>query len=124
MADNIDDYLERGIYGAKEIKSDERQVFLSTIRERVIIALTDGQVMKSIVYEPIKKLMKQYSDCHLFLDGDISYSYLSKYVKLANSLNVPFTIVDNVQKKTNIGLVLASKHAINKDEVFVSNEQF
>ncbi|MBD8068482.1 YueI family protein [Bacillus sp. PS06] len=124
MAENIDDYLERGIYGVKEIKSDERQMFLSTIRERVILALTDGQVMKSTVYEPIKKLIKQYPDCQMLLDGDISYSYLSKYVKLANTLNVPFTIVDDVQNKTNIGLVLASKNAINREDIYVSKDQF
>ncbi|WP_078547444.1 YueI family protein [Litchfieldia alkalitelluris] len=124
MAENIDDYLERGMYGAKEIKSDERQIFLTTIRERVILALTNGQVMKSKVYEPIKALIKQYPDCQLLLDGELSYSYLSKYVKIANSLNIPFTIVDDVQNTTKIGLVLASKTAVNRDNIYVSSDVF
>ncbi len=124
MAENIDDYLERGMYGVRETKADERQVFLSTIRERVILALTNGQVMKSTVYEPIKKLMMDYPNSQLFLDGEISYSYLSKYIKVANAHNIPFTIVDDVKNKTNIGLVLASKTAINKEDIFVSKDKF
>jgi uncharacterized protein YueI len=124
MGEHVDDYIDRGIHGVKETKADERQLFLSTIRERVILALTDGQVMKSTVYEPITKLVKQYPDCRMFLDGELNYSYLSKYIKLANKLNIPFTIVDDMRNQTNIGLVLASSKAINKDSIYVGSDEF
>ncbi|WP_316252510.1 DUF1694 domain-containing protein [Bacillus aquiflavi] len=40
----VDDYLQKGIYGQKEIKPDERRKFLGTLRERVIVALKQSQV--------------------------------------------------------------------------------
>ncbi|MBC8930811.1 DUF1694 domain-containing protein, partial [Escherichia coli] len=40
MAENIDDYLEKGMYGAKEINPAEKKNYSGTYRERVLIALT------------------------------------------------------------------------------------
>jgi uncharacterized protein YueI len=125
MNDNIHDYLSRGMYGNKETNVDERKQFLSTIRERVIVALTNRQVMKNVTYAPIVQLIKDYPDCHLYLDGDLDYSFLSKYIKMVNKMNVPFTIVNEVNHETEIGLVLATKNrAINKDDIFVPKEEF
>jgi len=121
MTDKIDDYLNRGIHGAKETKKEERKVYLTAIRERIILALTDGQVMKNNIYEPIKQLIKEHPDCQLFLDGEVNYRYLSKYIKVANNANIPFTIVDDLKNETDIGLVLASTKAINKPNIFVDN---
>ncbi|MEK5037091.1 DUF1694 domain-containing protein [Sporosarcina sp. FSL K6-3457] len=42
MSNNVDDYLQRGFYGAKEMKPAECRKFLGTIRERIIIALTQA----------------------------------------------------------------------------------
>ncbi|MDO7488647.1 DUF1694 domain-containing protein [Peribacillus frigoritolerans] len=36
---NVEDYLEQGIHGPKEIKPGERREFLGTLRERVVIVL-------------------------------------------------------------------------------------
>ena len=47
---NIDDYLNQGIYGTKETNPDERRQFLGTLRERIEVALTQGQVMEEKVY--------------------------------------------------------------------------
>lgn len=125
MSENIQDYLNRGMYGNKETNVDERKLFLSTIRERIIVALTNRQVMKNVTYAPIVQLIKDYPDCHLYLDGDLNYSFLSKYIKIVNRLNVPFTIVNDVNHETEIGLVLATEsRAINKNDIFVSKSEF
>jgi len=124
MGENIEDYIDRGIHGLKETKAGERKVYLTTLRERVILALTDAQVMKPVIYEPIRKLIKEYPDSLLFLDGELSYSHLSKYIKLANKSNIQFTIVDDLKSNTEIGLVLASPMAIDKEDIFVSKKEF
>ena len=36
----LEEYLEQGIHGKKEINPEERRKFLGTIRERIVIALT------------------------------------------------------------------------------------
>lgn len=42
--EQIDLYLQQGIYGTPETKPEERNKFLGTLRERIELALTNGQV--------------------------------------------------------------------------------
>jgi uncharacterized protein YueI len=45
MSDQLEEYLERGMYGAKETKRDERRYFLTALRENIELALKKGHVM-------------------------------------------------------------------------------
>jgi uncharacterized protein YueI len=53
----------------------------------------------------------------MLLNGDIDYSYLSDYIKLANQNNIPFTISSDQQHPTDIGLVLAYDYAVDKENI-------
>ncbi len=58
---NVEDYLQEGIYGQKQNKPEERNMYLTTLRERVEIALTIGQVMQSNVYSEVASSMRSFS---------------------------------------------------------------
>ncbi|WP_110111679.1 YueI family protein [Bacillus sp. CGMCC 1.16541] len=118
---NIDEYLERGIHGAKETKPDERRYYLTTLRERIEIALKKGQVMKAQPYEQVVSKIKNVQDGQLFLNGTISYSHLSKYIQVANAHNVPFTIVQNLEADTDIGLVLTGSQGSEDIDIFIED---
>ena len=75
---NIDDYLQKGIYGEKQTKPEERRRFLGTLRERIVVALKKGQVMEQDTYSELEVLMKKYPDATLYLNGNIRYSFLTK----------------------------------------------
>lgn len=113
----VDDYIQEGIYGAKEIKPEERKKYLGTLRERIVIVLTKGEVMKDPIPPEFIQILKENKTAQMFLNGEITYSYLSKYVKLADQNNVKFKIVTNKDYQTNIGLVLAYDHAIDKENI-------
>lgn len=66
---NVDDYLQEGIYGTPETKPSERKQYLGTIRERVILVLTKGQVMQGTAKKELSSRMKQYKDATLLLNG-------------------------------------------------------
>lgn len=119
---NVEDYLQEGIHGQKQNKPEERNMFLSTLRERVEIALTVGQVMQEGVYKEVTESMTPSQSLTLYLNGSITYSYLSKYIKLANEKNIPFTIVQNKGTNTSIGLVLAHSSAVDKANIYVEDE--
>lgn len=119
---NIDDYLQKGIYGEKQIKPDEKRKFLGTFRERVIIALKNSQVMENNVYSEIEGLIKSNPKAKLLLNGDLNYSYLSKYIQIAKKYNNPYSIVTNHESSTTIGLVLAHDYAINKEDIYITNK--
>jgi len=121
---NVEDYLQEGIYGQKQNKPEERNMYLTTLRERVEIALTIGQVMQSNVYSEVAGSMRSSQSLQLLLNGSIAYPHLSKYIKLANEKNVPFTIVQNKDTKTPIGLVLTHATAVDKEQIYVEDTIF
>lgn len=122
MSNNVDDYIQQGMYGHKETKRAERKKFLGTIRERIVIALTVGQVRERGIYKQVEDSIKENRSAHLYLNGNINYGVLSKYTKIASKNNVLYTIVTNLEADTDIGLVLAYDYAIDKEEIFVEKE--
>jgi uncharacterized protein YueI len=120
--DNVEEYLQTGMYGPKEIKPEERKRFLGTLRERIVVALTQQQVRGETVMTELERIMKENSKAHLYLNGQIEYSVLSKYIKVANKINIPFTMVNNQDVETDIGLVLAYDYAIDKEEIFLKDK--
>ncbi|NMH67416.1 YueI family protein [Bacillus sp. RO3] len=118
----IDDYLDNGIYGQKQTKPDERRKFLGSLRERIVIALTQSQVREKGVYKEVQENLKKNPNAKLLLNGNMSYSYLSKYIKLADTYHVSFSMVTNKETETDIGLVLAYDHAIDKEDIYVKKK--
>ncbi|MCJ8006759.1 YueI family protein [Lederbergia wuyishanensis] len=120
---NVDDYLQKGMYGVKEIKPEERRKFLGTIRERIVVALTKSQVMEKGVYPEVIQLMKEHPQATLLLNGDLDYTYLSDYIHKARLNHMQFSIVANKNYDTNIGLVLTYDHAIDKEEIYIQKSK-
>lgn len=113
----VDDYLQDGIYGAKEIRPEERRLYLGTIRERVEYVLRKAQVREQTVYPEIEAAMKADKSLHLYLNGNMSYEFLSKYVKLADQTGVIYTMVTNKEHDSELGAVLAHEDAVEKETV-------
>lgn len=120
---SLEDYLEQGMYGPKQIKPDERKKFLGTLRERVVIALTKGQVMEPGIYPQVAEQMKEHPGTTLLLNGSISYSFLSDYIQAAKQAGIPFSIVSRNGSHTNLGLVLASPDAIDLENIYIEKTE-
>lgn len=118
----VDEYLQNGIFGVKQTKPEERRKFLGTIRERIIVALTKSQVMEQGVYPEVEELMKEHPKALLLLNGELNYSFLSDYIHSARAKKIPFSIVTNKDHRTNIGLVLAYEHAIDKEDIYIEKK--
>jgi uncharacterized protein YueI len=119
---NVDEVLQQGIHGALETKPEERRKYLGTLRERIIVALTKSQVAEAKPYPELGQFMKQHPQAHLFLNGNMNYDDLSKYVKIATKNKIGHTIVTNKEHDTDIGLVLAMDHAIDKEEILITKK--
>lgn len=116
---NVEEYLQRGIHGEKIINPEERNKFLGALRERVVLVLTQQQVLEPGTYQEVDKSIKSNPQATLYLNGNISYSYLSDYLKLATKYNCPYTIVNN--NESTLGLVLANDYAIDKENIYITN---
>ncbi|MBP3951238.1 YueI family protein [Bacillus suaedae] len=124
MDQKMKDILDRGIYGAPEIKSEERSLFLTTIIERIYIALTKKQVFKKGTYPEVITKMKTKPNAHLYINNDLSYPHYSNYIQEASKLGIRYTIV-NPQQDTPIGLVLAHEsQAVDEKEIFIKDDLY
>ena len=119
----VDEVLQQGIYGPLETKPDERRKFLGTLRERIVVALTKSQVGETAVYPQVEQNMKEKPQSHLFLNGNMNYGDLSKYVKLATKYKIEHTLVTNKEHDSEIGLVLAMDHAIDKEDIYITKKE-
>lgn len=116
---NVEDYLKQGMFGPKETNPDERRKYLGTLRERIEMALTKAQVMEEEIYKEVELALKKHPNLQLLLNGQIDYRFLSKYVKLADPNGIKFTIINNKDHQTDIGLILAHEDAVNREEIYI-----
>lgn len=120
---NVEEVLQQGIHGPLETKPDERREFLGTLRERIILALKKSQVAEATIYPQVEREMKKTPEANLFLNGNMEYSTLSKYVKLAAKHKIEHKIVTNKEHDTEIGLLLAMDHAIDKEDIYITKKE-
>ena len=120
---SVDDYLTEGIHGVRLPKEGERIRFLGTLRERIVIALTIGQVMSDSGLKKLEAAMKEHPKAKLIMNGHVSYRFLKEEKALAAKYNIPYTTVTDEENKTDIGAVLTYDYAIDKEEIFIKEEE-
>lgn len=118
----VDDILQEGIHGPKELNPAERKEFLGTLRERVVVTLTQGQVFQKEIPTGFIDILKNNKEAQLYLNGHISYTHLSKFVKAADQFGVKFKIVTNKDFNSPNGLVLAYDYAIDKETITLDEQ--
>ena len=116
---SVDDYIQKGLYGEKQTKPGERKKFLGTLRERVVVAITKKQVRDLKIIGQLEGFMRKHPKAKMLLNGDMDYSCLSPFIKLASKQNISFSIVNDKQSTTEIGLVLAYDHAIDFEDIYI-----
>nr|WP_100012284.1 YueI family protein [Lentibacillus sediminis] len=120
---NVDDYITEGIYGKRRPKEAEREQFLGTLRERIVLALTKGQVMSDKGLAKLEEAMQQHRDAKLLINGDVGYRFLKEEKQLADKYNISYTTISNEEKPTDIGAVLAYDYAVDQEEIFINEEE-
>lgn len=119
---NVDDYITEGIYGTRLPKEEERIRFLGTFRERIVIALTIGQVMTDSGIQKLEEAMQENPNARLVINGHVSYRFLKAEKAIADKYNIPYTLISNEVNETDIGAVLTYDYAIDKEDIFIKDE--
>src|SRR5699024_1248549 len=91
----VEDYLNDGIYGPRKPKQAERNHYLGTLRERIVLVLTKGQVMSGKALRQLEKAMQEYPDAKLLLNGHIPSRFYKREKGLAKKYDIPYTSVTN-----------------------------
>lgn len=120
---DVNDYLQEGIYGVRRPKEAERDKYLGTLRERIVLVLTIGQVMSDSGIDALERAMKKHPNTKLLLNGQVSYRFLDKEKELARKYNIPYTIITNEEIETKVGAVLTYDYAVNIENIYVDEEK-
>ncbi|MDY0406568.1 YueI family protein [Virgibacillus sp. 179-BFC.A HS] len=120
---NVDDYLQEGMYGTRLPKQAERNKFLGTLRERVVLALTIGQVMTDRGIKKLEAEIQAYPDAKLVFNGNIADKFLQSEKRVAHKYNIPYSVIIDQETETKIGAVLYYDHAIDKDDIYFHEEK-
>ncbi|GGB42174.1 DUF1694 domain-containing protein [Virgibacillus dakarensis] len=118
----VEDYLNEGIYGVRKPKQAERLKYLGTLRERIVVALSKGQVMADKGLNGLEDAMQKHPDSKLLLNGHIPSRFFEEERKLAKIYNIPYTSITNEDYDSEIGAVLTYDFAIDKETIFVDDD--
>lgn len=119
MSKKLDDYIQEGIYGAKEIKKDEKKIYLGTFRERVVLALYTSQVRKATMPAHVTSIIKKYPNCHFLFNGEVGYDAFKKYIEIANKNKIHYRIVNNQEANSPYGLIVAVDTAVDVEQITI-----
>lgn len=113
----LEQALSIGFNRVPELKKEEKMLFLGEFRERVIRKLTKNQVANPSVFPQIKEALKDKRTLRMLINGDLSFKFTDKYIKLAKEVGKPFTTIHDSELKGDTGLVVISDQAIDNENI-------
>lgn len=121
MAEDIQDYLKSHVFGAPQLKPDEKRAFLGNYRDRVALALTVGQLRTAKAEQLVRNVLRRYPGLRIYINGRMGKTIVNRYLKVAVSMNYPFTIlaqngmrVKQPLQENDFGLVIAGSKKITR----------
>lgn len=109
----LEQALAVGSNSVPELKKEEKMLFLGEFRERVIRKLSKKQVANPLIFPEIKEALKDKRTLKMLINGDLSFKFTDKYIKLAREVGKPFTTIHNSELKGDTGLVVISDQALD-----------
>lgn len=120
MAKDIQDYLDKGMYGTPQLKPDEQKKYLGTFRERVVFILFLSELSSNSFEEFAVNQFKQYPGGTLLVNALVKPTIQKKLIHLTQENQVLLKLVDTEHTTLaddSIAVVYSLNHAINKEEI-------
>lgn len=87
----------------------ERDFYLNEFKENIIIALTEEQINSGIVYQEVLNQIKSGKVACLKMKRELPLTKLKPYITTAEKIGVKYELVDALNFRGKIGLVVVSK---------------
>ncbi|MDN6362194.1 MAG: YueI family protein [Tetragenococcus koreensis] len=123
MADELQNHLDKGMYGTPSVNPDEQRKFLGTFRERVYIRMTIQQMKQDSNKKILENHLSDYPDASVLINGNASESVQSNYIQIAMKAKLKFTVVDSDLKgDDDSGLLVVANKAVNEDTIDIAEK--
>lgn len=90
-SDELQNHMNKGMYGTPQLKPDEKRKYLGTFRERVDLTLTFEQIKDPEYLADLKQELTLHPELHVIINGQVENPLLSELMQLAQEANVTFT---------------------------------
>ena len=121
--DSPEQRLSVGMYGAPDLKHDEKTIYLGEFRERVIKLLSKKQVAQSFIYPEIIEALSHKQSSRMLINGELRDQLTDKYIALARRVAKSYTVIHDPGLKGDTGLVVVSDKAVDVDDINVKNRE-
>ncbi len=118
--DQIEEYIKYGLSGIPQIKKEEKKKFLGEFRERVVLAIEEAYLNNEDIFEKIEAALNNQLVHKIIVNSSLSSSLRGKCMRLAKRYHKDFKLVNG---ESDISIILASKTAIDQDEVFFKEKR-
>src|SRR5699024_3646515 len=120
MTDELQEHLNKGMYGTSKLKPDEQRKNLGTFRERVDLSVTFTWLNSVMYYQSIQKELEAHHKYSMTINGSVDQDQLSLLIQIANSANAAFTCSSDLtlpHAASNLAVVIAAPHQVIHTEV-------
>lgn len=124
MTDELQEHLNKGMYGTPKLKPDEQRKYLGTFRERVDLTVTFAQLNSEKYYPAIRQELEKFPQYRMTINGNVDQAQLSRLIQIANSANAAFTCSSDLtlpHAASDLAIVIAAPHqAIHTDIIDIA----
>ncbi|MDN6640641.1 MAG: YueI family protein [Tetragenococcus sp.] len=118
MSDELQNHLDKGMYGTPSVNPDEQRKFLGTFRERVYIRMTIQQMKQDSNKKKLEKHLSDYPEASVLINGNVNQTLQTSYIQIVMNANLKFTVVDtDLNENDDSGLLVVSDKAVNEDTI-------
>lgn len=125
--DELQTHLNTSIYGPPQTNPDERRRYLGSLRERVLVRVTNSQIEAPAALAAVKSALTAHAGdpaYKLLLNGKLNPALTAPYMAAANEHNCQFTLVADDTADLDAGgsgALMVADHAINTQDIGVAS---
>ncbi len=122
--DDVQNHLDKGMYGTPLVNPEEQHKYLGTFRERCYLSMSINEMSDPANKERFLKEIEKQPEATILLNGTLPLAIQNQYIQLATKNNVRFTVVNDFvsDEPDSIGLLLAANHAVNEPVIDVEKK--
>lgn len=118
MSDDLNTRVANAAQGiTPQTKPDERRRFLGSLRERVLVRMTNSETANPILTDLFLKHFQDYFGYSILINSNINNKFLNQVESSCSQFQISFTIVSNETAKTgpdDTAILVVAQTAINK----------
>ena len=122
---DIQDYLDKGMYGTPQIKPDEQKKYLGTYRERVVFNMTFDEAKKTAYDSFCLEKFANHPDGTLLIDANSDMTIQNHFMKLTQQKKIDFRLVDSDAERLkgdDIVMVFTLNKPIDLEDISVKEK--